>query len=174
MIHKKKGRKLKRTASHRKATLANLCISLIKSKKIKTTLAKAKELRSFIEPLVTKSKRAASRKEDNPSYDIHMRRKASSFLRDKDAVKILFDDIAQKVHNRKGGYTRVLKIGRRFGDGAELAFIEFVDYNIEKGETKKPEAQETEKTAKQKPTKTAKSTKRQTRIPKSKTDEIAE
>jgi len=133
MIHRRKGRKLKRTASHRKATLSNLSVSLILHKKIKTTLAKAKELRLFIEPLITKSKKALAGKSGKPEQDVHLRREANKFLQDKGAVKILFDEIAVKVGNRPGGYTRVLKMGRRLGDAAEVALIELVDYNTAQG-----------------------------------------
>ena len=160
MIHRRKGRKLNRTASHRNATFSNMCASLIKAKKIKTTIAKAKELRRFIEPLVTKSRKAVSRKEDNPAYDVHMRREANKFLKDRVAVKMLFDEIAPKVIDRNGGYTRVLKIGRRAGDAAELAYVEFVDYNLEKTEPKKSEPAESKKSAKT-PSSRAKDTKHQ-------------
>lgn len=129
MIHRRKGRKLKRTASHRNALLANLSSALIRNKKIKTTLAKAKELRSYIEPLVTRSKNAYLKK-DEIGVGVHERRIVYSILKDRSAVKTLFDDIGPKVSERNGGYTRVLKIGRRSGDGAEMAIVEFVDYNI--------------------------------------------
>ncbi|MBL8017049.1 MAG: 50S ribosomal protein L17 [Ignavibacteria bacterium] len=131
MIHRNKGRKLKRTASHRKALISNLSVSLIMHKKIKTTLAKAKELRVWIEPIITKSRKALQTKDSKPEYGVHLRREVNGFLQDKGAVKMLFDEIAPKVINRNGGYTRVLKMGRRLGDGAELALIELVDYNLE-------------------------------------------
>jgi large subunit ribosomal protein L17 len=134
MIHRRKGRKLKRTASHKKALLSNLSVSLIKHKKIKTTLAKAKELRMYIEPIITKSRKALS--SGKPEYGVHLRREVNSFLQDRGAVKMLFDEIAPKVANRNGGYTRVLKMGRRIGDGAELALIELVDYNTEQAPEK--------------------------------------
>ena len=127
MIHRRKGRKLKRTATHRKALLSNLSVSLIKHKKLKTTLAKAKELRLFIEPIITKSRKALS--SDKPEFGVHLRREVNKFLQDKGAITTLFNEIAPKVANRNGGYTRVLKMGRRLGDGAELALIELVDYN---------------------------------------------
>jgi len=159
MIHRHKGRKLNRTASHRKALLSNLSISLIKNKKIKTTLAKAKELRGFFEALVTKSKKAYSARESKKEYSVHLMREANKFLNDKEAVKTLFDEIAPKVMDRPGGYTRVLKLGRRQGDSAEIALIELVDYNLEQAEqnTKvKPASSETEKKPKTtKKTKTA-------------------
>jgi large subunit ribosomal protein L17 len=151
MIHRRKGRKLKRTASHRKAMLANLSVSLIQNKKIRTTLAKAKELRMFIEPLITKSKKAYSYKASKPEADVHLRREANKFLQDKGAVKILFDEIAIKTADRPGGYTRVLKMGRRLGDAAELALIEFVDYNTETSKTdSKEKTEETSSGAKPK------------------------
>lgn len=135
MIHRRKGRKLKRTASHRKSLLSNLSVSLIKNKKIRTTLAKAKELRTYIEPIITKSKRAYLSKDGKPEYGIHLRRDVNRFLNDRGAIKTLFDEIAPKVIDRNGGYTRVLKMGRRLGDGAELALIELVDYNLEQVKT---------------------------------------
>jgi large subunit ribosomal protein L17 len=135
MIHRRKGRKFNRTASHRKAMLSNLSVALIKNKKIRTTLAKAKELRMFIEPIITKSKKSYLVKDDKPEAAVHARRVINSFLNDRGAVKILFDEITPKVLDRNGGYTRVLKMGRRLGDGAELALIELVDYNIEQAKT---------------------------------------
>jgi large subunit ribosomal protein L17 len=139
MIHRRKGRKLKRTASHRKAMLSNLSVSLIKNKKIRTTLAKAKELRNFFDKLVTKSKIAHSSKGSKAERSVHLRREVNKFIKDREAVKTLFDEIAPKVAERSGGYTRVLKIGRRLGDSAEMALIEIVDYNIEKTEQKSKE-----------------------------------
>jgi large subunit ribosomal protein L17 len=147
MIHRNKGRKLKRTASHRKALISNLSVSLIKNKKIKTTLAKAKELRSWIEPIITKSRKALQTKDAKPEYGVHLRREVNGFLQDKGAVTTLFEEIAPKVINRNGGYTRVLKMGRRLGDGAELALIELVDYNLEQ---LKAETESTEKDTKSK------------------------
>lgn len=135
MIHRRKGRKLKRTASHRKALLSNLAISLIKHKKIKTTLAKAKELRMFVESLITKSRKALT----GDGYGVHLRREVNSYLQDREAIKTLFKEIAPKVTDRPGGYTRVLKMGRRLGDSAEIALIELVDYNIEQAEQKSKE-----------------------------------
>ena len=143
MIHRRKGRKLKRTYTHRAALIANLSVALIKNKKIKTTLAKAKELRLFIEPMITKSRKALNMKADKPEAGVHLRREVNRYLQDKGAITTLFDEIAPKVINRNGGYTRVLKIGRRLGDGAELAFIELVDYNMEQAGDK-PAADEKE------------------------------
>lgn len=119
MRHLVKGRKLGRTPSHRKATLSSLSVALIKEHRIVTTEAKAKELRSYVEPLITKAK------EDTT----HKRRQVFSKLRDKKAVSHLFDEVAQKAMDRPGGYTRVIKIGNRSGDGAKMAVMELVDYN---------------------------------------------
>ncbi len=154
MIHRRKGRKLKRTATHRKALLSNLSVSLIKHKKLKTTLAKAKELRLFIEPIITKSRKALS--SDKPEFGVHLRREVNKFLQDKGAITTLFNEIAPKVANRNGGYTRVLKMGRRLGDGAELALIELVDYNMEQAPDKTESVdKETKGKTKAKTTKTA-------------------
>ena len=119
MRHGCKVNHLSRTASHRSAMLSNMAASLIKEKRIETTLAKAKALRKYVEPLINKSK------EDST----HQRRIVFSYLRDKEAVTELFREVSQKVANRNGGYTRILKIGRRLGDGAEMAMMELVDYN---------------------------------------------
>ena len=146
MEHRKKGRKLKRTASHKKALLSNLAISLIKHKRIKTTLAKAKELRTYIEPYITKAKNTLKFKASEAAKGLHLRRVTASMIKDKDAIRILFDEIAKKVENRNGGYTRILKTGFRYGDGASEAIIEFVDYSIfkekEKAAKKKEELKE--------------------------------
>lgn len=119
MRHGKKVNHLGRTAPHRKAMLSNMAASLIKNKRIVTTVAKAKALRVYVEPLITKSK------EDNT----HNRRTVFSYLRDKDAIKELFGTISEKVASRPGGYTRILKLGNRMGDNAEVAMIELVDFN---------------------------------------------
>ncbi len=137
MVHRKKGRKLQRTASHRSALLANLSISLILNKRIHTTEAKAKELRRFIEPLVSKAKKALKFRDSAPEKNIHLRREARKFLNNKEALIILFDEIGAKVADRPGGYTRVLKTGNRYGDGARTAIIEFVDYNYVKAKEEK-------------------------------------
>lgn len=126
MRHLNVGRKLGRTASHRKATMRALSIALIKNHRIVTTVAKAKELRRYFEPLVTKAK------EDTT----HRRRQLFSFLRDKEATTLMFDEIAAVVGDRPGGYTRIIKLGTRSGDGAEIAMIELVDFNDVKPETK--------------------------------------
>jgi large subunit ribosomal protein L17 len=119
MRHLVKGKKLGRVASHRKATLRSLAIALIEEHRIKTTVAKAKALRPYVEPLITLAKIDSS----------NNRRKAFSELNNKDAVTKLFDEVAVKAKNRPGGYTRIIKIGNRLGDGAETALIELVDYN---------------------------------------------
>lgn len=119
MRHGKKGNHLGRTDSHRKAMLANMASSLIKHKRISTTLAKAKALRTYVEPLITKSKTDTT----------HSRRIVFGYLQDKETVTELFRDVAAKVANRPGGYTRIIKLNNRLGDNAEMAMIELVDYN---------------------------------------------
>ncbi|WEK19874.1 MAG: 50S ribosomal protein L17 [Candidatus Pedobacter colombiensis] len=119
MRHGKKVNHLGRTDSHRKAMLANMASSLIKHKRISTTLAKAKALRMYVEPLITKSK----------SDTTHSRRIVFGYLQDKETVTELFRDVAAKVANRPGGYTRIIKLNNRLGDNAEMALIELVDYN---------------------------------------------
>lgn len=119
MRHGKKNNHLGRKTAHRKAMLANMACSLIEYKRINTTVAKAKALKQFVEPLVTKSK------EDTT----HNRRIVFSRLRQKDAVTALFRDVAVKVGDRPGGYTRIIKLGNRLGDNADMALIELVDYN---------------------------------------------
>lgn len=119
MRHGDKIKNLGRTASHRKALLTNLAIELIQHKRIVTTLTKAKSLRTWIEPLITKAK-------DNST---HSRRVVFSYLQNKEAVAELFGTVAEKVASRPGGYTRILKLGIRTGDNAEKAMIELVDFN---------------------------------------------
>jgi len=119
MRHGKKHNHLGRTTSHRRAMLANMATSLILHKRITTTLAKAKALRVYAEPILTKGK-------DDTT---HSRRTVFSYLQDKDAVSILFRDIAPKIASRPGGYTRIIKLENRLGDNAEMAIIELVDYN---------------------------------------------
>jgi large subunit ribosomal protein L17 len=130
MRHQNSGRKLKRTSSHRKATLAALCTALIVHKRIKTTVAKAKETRMFVEKIITRAKNAVITETAPDKKDISARREVFAALRSKAAVSTLFNDIAPKVATRPGGYTRVVKLGRRFGDGAELAVLELVDFNV--------------------------------------------
>jgi large subunit ribosomal protein L17 len=132
MRHKVKGRKLGRTASHRKATMISLTTALLKHKRIKTTLAKAKETRGFVEKLITKAKKD----------DLHSKKQVMDYIKDKEAVKELFSEIVPKIGDRPGGYTRVVKIGNRLGDAASMAVIELVDYNdiiTAKAEEKKEE-----------------------------------
>ena len=119
MRHGKKINHLGRTASHRKAILSNMGTSLILHKRISTTLAKAKELKKFVEPLVTRAK------EDTT----HNRRIAFSYLKSKEAIKALFGEVIEKVGTRPGGYTRIIKTGFRLGDNAEMCIIELVDFN---------------------------------------------
>ncbi|MBF91101.1 MAG: 50S ribosomal protein L17 [Flavobacteriales bacterium] len=119
MRHGKKFNHLGRKAAHRKAMLANMACSLIEHKRIKTTVPKAKALRKYVEPLITKSKNDTT----------HSRRTVFSYLKQKEAITELFGDVAAKVANRKGGYTRILKTGNRLGDNAEMCIIELVDYN---------------------------------------------
>ena len=119
MRHNKKFNHLGRTASHRNAMLSNMACSLIKHKRITTTVAKAKALKKFVEPLITKSK------EDTTNS----RRVVFSNLQDKYAVTELFKEISVKIADRPGGYTRIIKTGNRLGDNAEMCFIELVDYN---------------------------------------------
>jgi large subunit ribosomal protein L17 len=119
MRHGRKVNKLGRTSSHRKAMMSNLANSLITHKKINTTLAKAKALKKYVEPLLTKSK----------SDTTHSRRTVFAYLKSKEAVQELFKEVAPKIANRPGGYTRILKTGNRLGDNAEMCFIELVDFN---------------------------------------------
>lgn len=130
MRHGNKVNALGRTASHRKAMLSNMASSLILHKRITTTVAKAKALRVFVEPLLTKSK------EDTT----HNRRVVFSYLQDKESVKILFDEISNKISDRPGGYTRIIKTDYRLGDNAEMCIMELVDYNallLSESDTKK-------------------------------------
>ena len=129
MRHNKKVNHLSRTSSHRKALMSNMAASLILHKRIKTTLAKAKALKRYVEPLITKSKTDST----------HSRRTVFSYLQDKDATSELFKGVAEKVATRPGGYTRILKLGNRLGDNAEMCYIELVDFNenmLATGETK--------------------------------------
>ena len=121
MRHGKKFNHLSRKAAHRKAMLANMACSLIEHKRIKTTLAKAKALRVYVEPLITKSK-------DDTT---HSRRTVFSYLKQKEAITELFGNVSAKIADRPGGYTRILKLSNRLGDNAQMAFIELVDYNEE-------------------------------------------
>lgn len=149
MRHGKKFNHLGRTASHRKALLSNMASSLILHKRIETTLAKAKELRKYVEPLITKAKNDTT----------HSRRTVFAYLHDKESIKILFGEVAEKVASRPGGYTRILKLGNRLGDNAETCIIELVDYNetllapstTEKGKTRRSRRSGAKKTAQDTP-----------------------
>ncbi len=120
MRHNMKGRKLNRTSAHRKALFMNMANALIKHEQIQTTLPKAKELKPFVEKLITLGKRG----------DLHSRRQALSTLQDKDMVSKLFSTVAERYKERNGGYTRVLKAGFRYGDNAPMAIIELVDRDV--------------------------------------------
>ena len=121
MRHNKKFNHLGRTASHRSAMLANMAISLIEHKRITTTVAKAKALKKYIEPLITKAKDDST----------NSRRVVFSYLQNKEAIKTLFGEVAEKVGDRPGGYTRIIKLGTRQGDAAQVCFIELVDFDPE-------------------------------------------
>ena len=119
MRHGKKDNHLGRTVTHRRALLSNMASSLIIHKRISTTVPKAKELRKYVEPLITKAKADST----------HSRRTVFSYLQNKDSVKELFDNVVEKIAARPGGYTRILKTGARLGDNADMCIIELVDYN---------------------------------------------
>ena len=139
MRHNKKFNHLGRTADHRRAMLANMAISLIMHKRITTTVAKAKALKKYVEPLITKAKDDST----------NSRRVVFSYLQNKEAIKELFGIVAEKVGDRPGGYTRIIKLGLRKGDAAEIAFIELVDFDPEmaKTETKKKSTRRSRKSA---------------------------
>ena len=141
MRHNKKFNHLSRTADHRKAMLANMAISLIKHKRITTTLAKAKALKMYVEPLITRSKNDTTTS----------RRVVFRYLQDKYAVTELFKEISTKVADRPGGYTRIIKLGIRKGDAAEMAFIELVDYDENMAKTPKAAAKKTRRSRKAAP-----------------------
>ncbi|MFD1630865.1 50S ribosomal protein L17 [Pseudopedobacter beijingensis] len=133
MRHGKKINHLGRTDSHRKAMMANMSSSLILHKRIVTTLAKAKALRTYVEPILTKSKNDTT----------HSRRTVFSLLQNKEVVTILFREVAEKIANRPGGYTRIIKLGNRLGDNASMAIIELVDFNTVYGAEAKVEKKTT-------------------------------
>lgn len=145
MRHGDKIKNLSRTASHRKALLSNLACELIAHKRIVTTLAKAKALRVYVEPLITKGKENTT----------HQRRVVFSYLQDKEAITELFSTIAEKVAGRPGGYTRILKLGARTGDNAEMALIELVDFNEVYGKGKGEAKEAAKKTRRSRTTKKA-------------------
>ena len=140
MRHNKKFNHLGRTASHRASMLANMAISLIMHKRITTTVAKAKALKKYVEPLITKAK------EDSTNS----RRVVFSYLQNKEAIKELFSTVSEKVGDRPGGYTRIIKLGARQGDAAQVCFIELVDFDPEmaKTETKKKATRRSRKATK--------------------------
>jgi len=138
MRHGKKFNHLGRTADHRRALLANLAISLIMHKRITTTLAKAKALKKYVEPLITKAKDDST----------NSRRVVFSYLQNKEALKELFGIVAEKVGDRPGGYTRIIKLGHRQGDAADIAFIELVDFDENMAKTPKAAAKKTRRSRK--------------------------
>jgi len=145
MRHGDKIKNLSRTKSHRDALLSNLAVALITHKRIVTTVAKAKALRVYVEPLITKSK----------TNTTHQRRIVFSYLQDKEAITELFSAIAEKVAGRPGGYTRIIKLGARTGDNAEMALIELVDFNDIYGKGKGEAKEATKKTRRSRTTKKA-------------------
>jgi large subunit ribosomal protein L17 len=136
MRHGDKIKNLSRTASHRRALLSNLAAQLIQHKKIVTTLAKAKALRVYVEPLITKAKENTT----------HQRRVVFSYLQDKNAIIELFGPVAEKIAGRPGGYTRIIKLGARVGENAETAMIELVDFNEIYGKGKGEQKEATKRT----------------------------
>ena len=136
MRHGDKIKNLSRTASHRRALLSNLACQLIQHKRIVTTLAKAKALRVYVEPLITKAKQNTT----------HQRRVVFSYLQDKEAINELFGGVAEKIAGRPGGYTRIIKLGIRVGDNAETAMIELVDFNDVYGKGKGEAKEATKRT----------------------------
>ena len=166
MRHGKKFNHLSRKTAHRKAMLSNMATSLILSKRIITTVAKAKALRKYVEPLITRSKDDST----------HSRRVVFSYLRDKYSVTELFGDVAEKVATRPGGYTRIIKTGNRLGDNAEMCMIELVDYNeiygsestTVKKKTRRRGGKKSETTTEEKPKAETKEVKEET--PKAKAD----
>ena len=140
MRHRVKGRKLNRTSSHRKALMGALTTSVLKHKRIRTTEAKAKEARRYVESIITKARK----------NDLHSIRQVMSHIRDKEVVKELFSEIIPKIGDRPGGYTRVIKLGNRIGDAASMAILELVDYNdvINKKAEEKKEKREEKRKAK--------------------------
>jgi large subunit ribosomal protein L17 len=143
MRHGDKIKNLSRTKSHRDALLSNLAVALITHKKIVTTVAKAKALRVYVEPLITKSK----------TNTTHQRRVVFSYLQDKEAITALFSTVAEKIAGRPGGYTRIIKLGARTGDNAEMALIELVDFNDIYGKGKGETKEATKKTRRSRSTK---------------------
>jgi len=143
MRHGKKINNLGRKTAHRKSMLANMSCSLIEHKRINTTVAKAKALKQFVEPLITKAKDDST----------HNRRLVFARLRQKEAVTELFGDVATKIADRPGGYTRIIKLGNRLGDNADMAMIELVDYNEIYNSDRKPKKKTTRRSRKRGATK---------------------
>ena len=142
MRHGKVGRKLKRTASHRRATLASLATALLRHKRITTTVAKAKETRSLVEKLITRARHAATLPLKDPR-GVHHRRNVGKLIKDRAVMGELFSAIASKIGTRPGGYTRIVKLGQRKGDAAEMAVIELEDFNTgQEQEKEKPATKE--------------------------------
>jgi large subunit ribosomal protein L17 len=159
MRHRKSGRKLKRTASHRKALLSALSTSLLRHKRITTTLAKAKETRSFVEKIITRSRHAAAKGEgiDQATKEGKFvasagpaRREVARHIKDRNVVTELFSTIVPRIGSRPGGYTRIVKLGRRPGDGAELAVLELVDFQVGQEKEEKPGGPAKKKSARKK------------------------
>jgi large subunit ribosomal protein L17 len=161
MRHGKKFNHLGRTADHRRAMLANMAISLIEHKRITTTLAKAKALKKYVEPLITRSK-------DDTT---NARRVAFRYLQNKEAIKELFGVIGPKVGDRPGGYTRIIKLGHRLGDAADIAFIELVDFDENMAKTPKAAAKKTRRSRKAAP---KAETAEEAKVVEAKAEEIAE
>lgn len=141
MRHGKKFNHLSRKRGHRKALLKNMAVALIEHKRIKTTVAKAKALRQFIEPLMTRSKKAVSAELIKDAT--HHRRVVFSYLQNKEAVKTLFGEIATRISERNGGYVRIIRIGHRQNDAAEMCIIELVDFNSDYLESAAPKRKRT-------------------------------
>jgi large subunit ribosomal protein L17 len=150
MRHRKSGRKLKRTSSHRRATLSALCTALIRHKKIKTTVAKAKETRMVVEKILTRAKNAVAGTGD-AATTVHARRQVARYINDRKVVQELFTEIAPKIASRPGGYTRVVKLGQRAGDGGEVAVLELVDFNTGEAPSKQTKKDKKKEKAKDEP-----------------------
>ena len=154
MRHGCKVNKLSRTHAHRVAMLSNMASSLILHKRIETTLAKARALRGYVEPLITKSKTDST----------HQRRIVFSYLQNKEAVTELFREVSGKVATRNGGYTRILKVGRRLGDGAEMVMMELVDYNENLLKDAQPEKAKTTRRGRAKKSENVEAVNQQTKV----------
>jgi large subunit ribosomal protein L17 len=180
MRHRKSGRKLKRTASHRRATLAALATALLRHKRITTTVAKAKETRMLVEKIITRAKNAmpkqqadagavSARQQEFMKAGGHARREVGRLIKDRTVIGELFSTIAEKVASRPGGYTRIVKLGQRQGDGAEMAVIELVDFNTGHEPAQKPSPSTKEKKSKQ-----TKKAEKEPKAPKAEKEKTAE